>query len=712
MFAHRSLRVPVLALPLCLVAVVTAAAQPVPHAAARHPAAPAFGGQPFKAAAPAFKPAAPAVKVQQTPQVRTQSLPIQRTAPAVTIPNRTTPTTTFRPKAPQQATPGSTAPRTPKGITPLPQASDAVIPSQAPKWHPGMPTAPTSPRTPTERKPPTQKGPTTVFIPVPIPLPGIAIGGSGRTGGSPTTSNPPTTTTSPRPTPIVPATDTTIFLEPAPPTASAMPHLRPERHHYSGALRAAGIWQQNTDCLPFGGTPDVNGNGIPDYIYDTATGSILLNPAEPDSDNNGWADVGAVDADGNNIPDLADWKNAVFQKMQAAGINPMADDDQDGVANAIEMLITDQDGDGIVDLNDASPCGAAANDPNGGNGIAGGVPGGGFFPIPFPMPVPMPIPGGGLVGLGPQPVPKPGSDAGPAGGVFLEEQPIERSVLVATVGDVDADSDNSNAAHEPDHSAAEETVEDDGNGLVLQASTDDDRQRAPLDVKLATVGAATRVRFRDVGAHLALYTSDPVENASARQLEFDRDYAAGDLGFTADVFRRLYLEGVGGGRDAVTVEIDADGSGAWTPVDGLLVTTQASTAAAAAAAPSATPVAAAETAPMAAKPAGWPTQPIAAPGRPELRAGDAFMLPAQGIGAQPGRVTLKFGPAGLDCPVEKWTASLLQARVTAVDLQAAADGDLVITLPDGRVAATIPVRVVPAPRSAAAEAEAQAAVAR
>lgn len=408
--------------------------------------------------------------------------------------------------------------------------------------------------------------------------------------------------------------------------------------------------------------------------------TILINPAESDSDNNGWADVLEVDANGDNVIDLTAWFTNVASAMAAAGIQP----DQ---INFDGYFLADADGDGIVNFNDPMPCGdAPAADP---------VPGGVFFPIPLPMPVPVPMP-----------IPISG------GVVVVEEQPIERSVLVATVGDVDVDSDNSSAAHEPDHSVAEETVEDDGNGLVLQASTADDRRRAPLDVKLASVGAATRVRFRDEGSHLALYTSDPVENAAARRLEFDRDYAAADLGFISDVFRRLYLEGVGGGCDAVTVEIDADDSGEWIPVDGLLVTTRASAEGTTAAAPSAPPAATVEQARTAAKPAGWPTQPTAAPARPELRGGDAFVLPAQGIGMQPGTVTLKFGPAALDCPVEKWTASLLQARLAAVSLQAAADGDLVIMLPDGRVAATIPVRVVPATRSAAATEQMQATVAR
>ena len=434
-------------------------------------------------------------------------------------------------------------------------------------------------------------------------------------------------------------------------------------------------WQSHTECLPFGGTPDVNGNGIPDYVYDSATGSIVINPAEPDSDNNGWADVLDVDADGNNTTDLTEWERAVFANFNAAGINPVADDDGDGVKNLIEYFASDADGDGIVNLNDASPCGDAPADPN---GIAGGGNAGPpFFPIPLPMPVPMPgLPGGGLVGIGPQPAVPFAND--PASTAIVAEQPVERSVLVATAGDVDADSDNSSPAQEPDHSVAEEQVEDDGVGLVVRVSTADDRHRAPHDVKLSAAGAGTLVRFRDAGDHIALFTSDPLAHPEARRLEFDREYPVADLGFAADVFRRLYVESTAAGRDALSVEIDVAGDGTWTPVDGLVITSQ--------------PAEADTIGGLSVKPA---------PARAQLQANQSFLLPAQGIGSEPGKVAITFGAATFDCPVEKWTNSSLQARVAAVPLTAAADGTLVITLADGRVAASIPVRVAPAAEPAA-----------
>jgi hypothetical protein len=83
------------------------------------------------------------------------------------------------------------------------------------------------------------------------------------------------------------------------------------------------------------------------------------------------------------------------------------------------------------------------------------------------------------------------------------------------------------------------------------------------------------------------------------------------------------------------------------------------------------------------------------------RTSQSFLLPAQGIGSEPGKVSITFGAATFDCPVERWTTSSLQARVAAVPLTAAAEGSLVIALADGRVAASIPVRVAPAAEPAA-----------
>ena len=574
------------------------------------------------------------------------------------------------PKVPPVTLTPGTIPRTPPVTLPTRPSMKPTWPTTSDAVHPATPRGPvTHPSNPAQPQPP-------VFIALPIPI--------SVPGPAPTPSQPgPSKRTSPTDHPTV-LIDTTPARPAAPPSATTisevpsplpvLPRSGAPRSHAIGAnaIMAAQIpsWQAHTECLPFGGTPDVNGNGIPDYVYDTATGHLVINPAEPDADNDGRADVLDVDADGNNTKDIIEWEGAVFANFNAAGINPLADDNGDGVANVMEYVASDADGDGIVNFNDATPCGDAPADPNGGNGIAGG--GNVFFPIPIPMPVPMPgLPGGGLVGIGPQPAVPFAND--PVSTAIVAEQPAERSVLVATAGDVDADSDNSSPAQEPDHSVAEEQVEDDGVGLVVRVSTADDRHRAPLDVKLPAAGAQMLVRFRDAGGHLALFTSDPLEHPEARRLEFDRDYPVSDLGFAADVFRRLYVESTAAGRDAVSVEIDVAGDGTWAPVDGLVVTSQS---------------------PVADAIGGLSVKP--APARAQVQANQSFLLPAQGIGSEPGKVAITFGAATFDCTVEKWTGSALQARVAAVPLTAAADGTLVVTLADGRVAASIPVRVAPA----------------
>lgn len=574
-----------------------------------------------------------------------------RRVPPSTAPTTKTPPVTLKP---------GTLPRTPRVSLPTPPSKKPTWPATTDVVHTDTPAGPvTHPSNPAQPQPP-------VFIALPIPVPSPA-----PEPPRPRQPYPPVTAG----TDVVTTPGVSFTTE-----AKSLPVIpvreisgTPRKHEFrSNAIMAAQIrsWQAHTECLPFGGTPDVNGNGIPDYVYDSVTQQIVLNPAEPDSDGNGFADVGSVDADGNGSADLGDWENVLFQGLIAAGINPLADDDANGVPNAVEALRADHDGDGIVDFNDATPCGDQPADPNGANGIAGGGNGGPlFFPIPIPIPVPMPgLPGGGLVGIGPQP-----------GLPLAAEPPVERSVLVATAGDVDADSDNSSAAQEPDHSVAEEQVEDGDVGLLVLVSTADDRHRAPLDVKLPAAGARTLVRFHDAGSHLALFTSDPLEHPEARRLDFDRDYPVADLGFAADVFRRLYVESTAAGRDAVSVEIDVAGDGTWAPVDGLMITSQSTAADVV---------------------GGLPVE--SAPPQAQIQANQSFLLPAQGIGSEPGKVAITFGAATFDCSVEKWTSSALQARVAAVPLTAAADGTLVITLADGRVAASIPVRVAPAAAEPAA----------
>ena len=633
-------------------------AQPQHKSAAPKTASPSFSiphAKGFTVPQSAARPAAPRTQPSMPSVTRTQpkivpSQPAHAAGPK-----------TFEPKGWGHTTPTPSAgagPSRPPMKPTWPATSDVV--------HPGTKGGTvTHPSNPAQPKPP-------VLIALPIP---VTVPGPKRTS---TTDHPTVLIDTTPARPVAPPSETTFSEVPSP--LPVLPRSGAPRRHAIGAnaIMAAQIpsWQQHTECLPFGGTPDVNRNNIPDYIYDTATGSIVINPQEPDSDNNGWADVLDVDADGNNKMDLSEWEGTVFANFNAAGINPFADDDGDGVQNVIDYFASDADGDGIVNLNDWTPCGDAPADPNGADGIAGGGNAGPpFFPIPMPVPMPG-LPGGGLVGIGPQPgLP---IAVNPAPAAIAAEQPIERSVLVASAGDVDADSDNSSPTQEPDHSVAEERAEDEGVGLVVHVSTADDRHRAPLDVKLPAAGAQMLVRFRDAGGHLALFTSDPVEHPEARRLEFDRDYPVSDLGFTADVFRRLYVESTAAGRDAVSVEIDVAGDGTWATVDGLVVTSQSAATDAI---------------------GGLSVKPAAA--RAQVQANQSFLLPAQGIGSEPGKVAITFGAATFECPVEKWTNSSLQARVAAVPLTAAADGTLVITLADGRVAASIPVRVAPAAEPAA-----------
>ncbi len=81
---------------------------------------------------------------------------------------------------------------------------------------------------------------------------------------------------------------------------------------------------------------------------------------------------------------------------------------------------------------------------------------------------------------------------------------------------------------------------------------------------------------------------------------------------------------------------------------------------------------------------------------PQLRAGEAFELPAQGLGATPGRVAVSVGAVILECPVTAWTAAGLQATVPTATLAAATRADLIVALADGPVAAVVPVELLPA----------------
>jgi len=84
--------------------------------------------------------------------------------------------------------------------------------------------------------------------------------------------------------------------------------------------------------------------------------------------------------------------------------------------------------------------------------------------------------------------------------------------------------------------------------------------------------------------------------------------------------------------------------------------------------------------------------------RPQLTAGRGFVLPAVGLGAERGRVTVTVGGLVLECAVTRWDDAGLRATVPAMTLVAATKGDLVVTFADGRVAAVLPVEVLPGQR--------------
>lgn len=87
---------------------------------------------------------------------------------------------------------------------------------------------------------------------------------------------------------------------------------------------------------------------------------------------------------------------------------------------------------------------------------------------------------------------------------------------------------------------------------------------------------------------------------------------------------------------------------------------------------------------------------------PQVRVGEGFELPAQGLGGAQGRVAVKVGVVILECTVRTWTEAGLQATVPAATLDAAAKADLIVALADGTVAAVVPVELLPAKKATAA----------
>jgi hypothetical protein len=359
--------------------------------------------------------------------------------------------------------------------------------------------------------------------------------------------------------------------------------------------------------LAFGGSPDLNRNGIPDFIYAVASDAFVPNPAEPDADRDGIMDVWQQDSDRDGITDGDAYLDARARSFAAAGIDPQADADGDGTSNEIDEWLADFDADGIVNFNDATPCGSVAVDSrpeSGGGGLsviapvpaepaprlaAASPPAMGRQPRNVPEPEaslqladegplqlasetpPPPV----VPPIVPPVVPEP-ADVPPKKMLVpdVEQPPVafDIALLAAGAGDVDVDSDNTSPSGEPDHGVGEERLEDEGDGMVVSASGPDSRVTAPLDVLLRSVTPATRVRFRSATGAFAIYGGDPGKRSWVPQVLFDDEYRAVNSGFVAGRYRRFHVEVLRAGRDAITVEVDVDGDGSWTVVDGVVLT--------------------------------------------------------------------------------------------------------------------------------------------
>ena len=450
----------------------------------------------------------------------------------------------------------------------------------------------------------------------------------------------------------------------AQPVSKPVPQFVPKNSSRpNGVMAMNHVWQPNTQCLAFGGAPDINNNGIPDVIVFATGGNpplaIKYNPAEP-LDAFGVPAFLHLDANGDNV---MDWLSYFWTPHNSLFQDPFGDDDGDLHLNFEDEYFADNDGDGLVNLNDPTPCGDAV----GGDNIPN-VGGGPFFPIPIPMPLPRGVrpPSERVFGLG-EPT------------VFHSDEPVEHSVLALSIGDVDADSDNSSPTRESDHSATEETVEDSGEGMLIEASLAEVRQFVPFEVMLNTVTDASRVRFGDDGNNLTLWSSNPLANSNARQIEWGTMYSTGDFGFSAGTFRRFYIEATTNSRHRIAVEVDSSGRDEWLVVDGLIMTARG-----------------ASTAQVAALSASQWLPAAAIPQVPTLCVSDVFLLPAQGIGTAKGKVAIKCGAIAVQCEVIEWTNSLLKAQMTGLALDSPAPAHVIVTLADGREAASISVTLLPA----------------
>jgi len=85
-----------------------------------------------------------------------------------------------------------------------------------------------------------------------------------------------------------------------------------------------------------------------------------------------------------------------------------------------------------------------------------------------------------------------------------------------------------------------------------------------------------------------------------------------------------------------------------------------------------------------------------APTLPQLRVGEPFQLPAQGLGVEQGRAAVKVGAAIHDCPVTAWCDAGFDAMLPEIALTGPVAAELIVAFADGTLAAALPVELLPA----------------
>lgn len=84
------------------------------------------------------------------------------------------------------------------------------------------------------------------------------------------------------------------------------------------------------------------------------------------------------------------------------------------------------------------------------------------------------------------------------------------------------------------------------------------------------------------------------------------------------------------------------------------------------------------------------------PTLPQLRVGEPFQLPAQGLGVERGRAAVKVGAAIHDCPVTAWSDAGFAATLPAIALTGPVAAEVIVAFADGTLAAVLPVELLPA----------------